>query len=735
VSESRSERYRFECLISNKGGFGDVWLATDTLLDRQVAVKCPKVTQDVIRRERFLAEARMLARLNHPNITQIYDAVFAESGDSLYLVMEYVAGKDLGAILEGSPIPLDIIPMVAKGILGALAYAHERGIVHRDIKPSNVIIGEEVKLTDFGLADLKSILWRGTDRLAGTPAYIAPEQVEGRPVDGRADLYSLGVVLYEMITGGCLPFDCTNEVEMLAAHLRTAPISLTRFVPTVPPALEAVVMRLLAKDPEDRYPSAEAVVKALGAVQVGPKLGNLPVWLTPFVGREGEMAAIGERLEDPDCRLLTLVGPGGIGKTRLAVEAARVHGESFVDGVFFVSLAPLHSADAIVPTVAQSLGFSFYAASGVGAGAGGDDVEPRQQLLEYLRHKSMLLVMDNFEHLLGGAGLVTDLLKTALGVKIAVTSRTRLNMQGEHLFPVGGMDYPEETALHEGEPIVSSAVRLFLHSAQRVRPGFEPTADDLAQIGRICRLVEGMPLATELAAGLVLVLDLAEIAIEIEQSLDILETDLRDVPKRQQSVRATLDQSWRLLTERQQEVLAGLSVFRGDFAREAARQVIGASLRELMALVNMSLLQRTSTGRFTIHELLRQYTVEQLEASGMADAVRGRHSEYYMNALYRHRLDLTGCRGLTAGQVVSGEQADAACSPISAASQPLLDPLTKRELEVLQLITAGLSNQEIAQRLYVAVSTVKKHINRIYGKLGVKRRTQAVARARELYLL
>jgi hypothetical protein len=235
---------------------------------------------------------------------------------------------------------------------------------------------------------------------------------------------------------------------MLEAHLHVSPTPLHALAPTVPPRLEQVVMRLLAKDPEERYPCAEAaseaVKEALTAVQVGPRQGNLPVWLTPFVGREQEVAAIGERLQYPTCRLLTLVGPGGIGKTRLAVEAAQVYKDAFADGAFFCPLAPLQSADAIVPTVSQALGFSFYDASAGGASARGADAggaaEPRQQLFDHLRNKTVLLVMDNFEHLLtpqeGGVELVTDLLKTAPGIKVLVTSRARLNVQEEHLFSV-----------------------------------------------------------------------------------------------------------------------------------------------------------------------------------------------------------------------------------------------------------------------------------------------------------
>jgi serine/threonine-protein kinase len=215
MADSQRERYRLERKISSKGGFGDVWLATDTLLDRPVVVKCPKATDDPIRRERLLVEARMLARLNHPNITQIHDAFFDEDEGNLFLVIEYVDGKDLSDIIgKGTPLSLDIILEITTGILQALSYAHEQGVVHRDIKPANVMIGADVKLTDFGLATLRSILGNGTGFVAGTAAYMAPEQVEGRAIDGRADLYALGVLLFEMITGGRLPLNYGSHTNL-----------------------------------------------------------------------------------------------------------------------------------------------------------------------------------------------------------------------------------------------------------------------------------------------------------------------------------------------------------------------------------------------------------------------------------------------------------------------------------------------------------------------------------------
>ena len=291
---------------------------------------------------------------------------------------------------------------------------------------------------------------------------------------------------------------------------------------------------------------------------------NLPPQLTPFVGRKTELSELGKLLADPQPRLVTVVGPGGMGKTRLALEAAAVKLGAFEHGVFFVSLAPIPSAEGIVPTVADALGFSFY--------EGG---EPRQQLFDYLRRKNLLLVMDNYEHLLEGADLVSDVLRIAPEVKVLVTSRARLNLQGEQLFPLAGLEHPdwetpEDAALY-------SAVELFLLSARRVRPDFELRGEDLTYLTRICRLVGGMPLGVLLAAGWVDMLSPKRIAAEISRSLDFLETEERDVPARQRSMRAVFDHSRSLLAERDKEVLQGLSVFRGGFTSEAAAAVTGAS--------------------------------------------------------------------------------------------------------------------------------------------------------------
>jgi predicted ATPase/DNA-binding SARP family transcriptional activator len=404
---------------------------------------------------------------------------------------------------------------------------------------------------------------------------------------------------------------------------------------------------------------------------------NLPSPPTRIVGRQTELAELKKRLRDPDCRLLTLLGPGGVGKTRLALEvASKVLGD-YGHGVFFVSLAPLESDDAVVSSIAQALNLAFHNRID-----GDPESSLRSRLLEYLREKTMLLILDSFEHLISthstavltaageaelsvvplgkdeaGTGLVTDILNTAPAVRILVTSRTRLDVQAEHLFAIGGLDYPDLNSTHtigidsgsESLRIARdaeqcAAVQLFLQCARRVQPDFEPDAADLSHIVRICHLVQGIPLGILLAAAWMHILTPSEIASQIaDQSLVFLEADWRDLPYRQRSMRAVFDHSWRLLTEREQEVFARLSIFRGDFTAEAAMYVTAVSLRELMAFTSKSMLLRASPGRYAIHELLRKYGEAKLTRSrDGGKAVRDRHCAYYAAALETWGRDSKG---------------------------------------------------------------------------------------------
>src|SRR5512143_213336 len=301
-------------------------------------------------------------------------------------------------------------------------------------------------------------------------------------------------------------------------------------------------------------------------------LGNLPGMLTPFIGRETELASLDQLLVDPQCRLLTLVGPGGIGKTRLAIEAAARLPAAFADGVYFVPLASVITAHFIVPLIADALGFAFQSAT---------RADPKTQLFRYLKGQQVLLLTDNLEPLLAEPGIevLAELLANTPQVKLLATSREPAGLQGEWVFEVQGLPIPD-SRYAEGSA-QNTGVELFLQRARRAHVGFTARPQDYPAIVRICQLVDGMPLGIELAAAWVRTLDCAEIAGEIERGLGFLSVSARDLPARHRSMRAVFDHSWKLLTAEEQRVLLRLSVFRGGFKREAAEQVAGATLAVL----------------------------------------------------------------------------------------------------------------------------------------------------------
>ena len=331
---------------------------------------------------------------------------------------------------------------------------------------------------------------------------------------------------------------------------------------------------------------------SLGAVP-----NNLPVQLTEFVGRHTEGTEVQRIIGET--RLLTILAPGGAGKTRLAIQVAAEISDDFPDGVFFVDLAAIDSADDIVQTIAESIGIALSSA---------DDL--LTQLLGYLARKTQVLVMDNFEHVSEGAGIVSSILTGAPNVKVIATSRSKLNIEGETVMPLAGLDTTWES---EEEAFQTAGVELFVDSARRADAGFNLSEDDLEPLAGMLAMVEGMPLAIKLAAAWADMLSIGEVASEVTTTLDFLETESGGVPDRHRSVRAVFEYSWKMLGDEERRVFAALSVFRGGFTREAAETIAGASLRSLANLANKSFLTADrASSRYEVHELLRQYAETEL---------------------------------------------------------------------------------------------------------------------------
>lgn len=361
---------------------------------------------------------------------------------------------------------------------------------------------------------------------------------------------------------------------------------------------------------------------------ISATLHNIPVLLTPFIGRERELFDLSRLIAEQECRCITLVGPGGIGKTRLALQAAEQCKSEFAHGTAFIPLAPVGSIEAVVPAIASGIGFAFYRPT-----------DPKIQLFNHLRDKQMLLVLDNVEQLLVEGSLqgtipelLIEILQQAAQVKLLATSREAINIQGEWLFEVQGLAFPMEE--QTGGMDEYDAVTLFVQRARRARPGWAMNEEDKLGVVRLCRLVEGMPLAIELAATWTRLLSPCEIAAEIEHSLDFLNAQMRDIPYRHRSMRAVFDHSWQALSDEEKQVLSRLSVFQGGFQRQAAEKVAKATLSGLSSLMTRSMLRRTATGRYDLHELIRQYSALKLEADALElKATQERHSLYYLGLL------------------------------------------------------------------------------------------------------
>ena len=423
------------------------------------------------------------------------------------------------------------------------------------------------------------------------------------------------------------------------------------------PETQELYQAILHGEPVYRQP-AEA--RQTPSSEAPKPAGNLPSPATPFIGRGEEIEQIKRLVLKPDTRLLTLTGPGGTGKTRLSIQVAKEVASSFPDGVWFIPLAPAHSQQGLILAIAKGLNYSLY--------QGREPVRqqvlesPWQQLLDYLREKQALLILDNFEHLVEeGRQLVAELLDATQGVRLLVTSRQRLNLQAEQIFRVSGMRTPDLPALADWDNPAEqakafSAIQLLLERARRIRPDFQLSRENLSAVTHICRLVEGSPLGIELAVTWLELLTPDEIAGEIARSLDFLESNAADIPARQRSLRAVFDTSWSLLKAEEQQAFRRLCVFQGSFSRQAAQAVSGCSLHTLLNLVNKSWLEFMENGRYQLHEVMRQFGSEYLQADSHEwHEAKDRQAEFFATFLQAQGHALRTAQQLEALQALNIE--------------------------------------------------------------------------------
>jgi predicted ATPase/serine/threonine protein kinase len=643
--------------LIGRGGMGEVYLARDTRLGRKVAVKLlrPDLTSNPDAVRRFEHEARAASSLNHPNIVTIYE--IGELENRRFLAMEFVDGHPLHT-MSGRPLSIDSVVRIGVQLARALAVAHAAGIIHRDIKPENVMVREDgyVKLLDFGVARLLSTPAAGEPRVTmtgtnpgvilGTPRYMSPEQARGEMALSSSDVFSLGVVLYELATG-THPFESESTLGTLhaiASRATPPPVHL-RGMPGHP-RLVRLLLRMLEK-PASARPTAAAVEAELAKPTIGlsdgvrvqpsgdgaePAQHNLPPQRTPLIGRSSELTSLQGMLLDPGLRLLTLTGPGGTGKTRLAVQIAADLADLFDGGVSFVNLAPIADPWLVISAIALAVGVRQT-----------DDRPLSTVITDHLRRRGpTLLLVDNFEQVADAADLIRELLDACPALKILVTSRLVLHIYGEQEFPVQPLPLPAPDALRAPATLMEcGSIALFVQRATAGRPDFTLTPKNADAVIDICRRLDGLPLAIELAAARVKILPPAELLSRIERRLELLTGGARDLPERQQTLRATIKWSYDLLTPAQQMLFRRLSVFAGGCTLDAIEAVCNTAedlgidvLDGVASLVDSSLLiQRGSNDgdpRFIMLETFREYGRERLLDSGETAATQRAHSAYML---------------------------------------------------------------------------------------------------------
>jgi predicted ATPase/serine/threonine protein kinase/DNA-binding CsgD family transcriptional regulator len=666
--------YRLVRLLG-RGGFAEVYLGEHIHLQSHAALKVLHTMPIEEQQAAFVQEAQTLVRLRHPHIVRLLD--FALEAGEPFLVMDYAPGGSLRALHPaGTRLPLGAVVAYVRQVASALYYAHDQRLIHRDVKPENMLLGSqgELLLSDFGLALFThqqpiSSTNRHAKQVVGTSLYLAPEQLQGNPRP-QSDQYALAAVVYEWLCG-TPPFSGTSE-EIAMQHLTMALPPLRRALPDLSSAVEEVILRALAKDPEQRFGTIQEFASALEQanrsgtsfpeparsmaippgclVSTGQQtvraIWKVPAMLTSVVGREREVSALRSLLSQPEVRLVTLLGPGGIGKTRLSFQVAQATREQFVDGVCFIPLASVTDASLLIPAIAEALEIQERG-----------EYSLEQRVMFALAQKQMLLILDNFEQLLGAVPVVEHLLTTCPQIKILVTSRAVLYVAGEHEFLVSPLSLPDLRQLPSPEGLMQyAAVALFVQRARAALSSFALTESNARAIAEICIRLDGLPLAIELAAARARLLPPAALLARLSQRLSVLTSGGRTLPERQQTLRNTLKWSYDLLDTQEQKLFRLLSGFVGGWTVEAVETLWQANaeaealptLDGLASLLDKSLLikvdQEGEELRLQMLETVREYGWECVHTSGETEAICRAHAAYFLELAQRAEPHLKGSR-------------------------------------------------------------------------------------------
>lgn len=679
VGQTLDGKYRVDARLG-AGGMGAVYRGTQIVLQRQVAIKVilgsgAGVPLTV---RRFEQEALAVARLRHPHIVAVHDYGVASSVGA-YLVMEFLEGRSLrDEIRRRGRVPVrEALEWFAQ-ICSAVHAAHTAGLVHRDLKPENVILEPSddqriAKVLDFGIAKFMSesemavTPLTGSGGIVGTPHYMSPEQCRGEPVGPASDIYALGCVLYELLTGRP-PFQGESTHALLYQHVSVTPTPPSKLVPDMPEYLDAAILKALAKDLRDRFPMVTEFRTALGMRVSGGLVdylasidtlplaanlasesladarirvpNNLPAEVSRFIGRVRDVTDARELLGTT--RLLTVTGSGGIGKSRLVLQVVARTADDFVDGVWIADFGAL-SDPAHVDRVVASV---FELGDEPGRPA-------REVVIGHLRNRRVLVVLDNCEHLIDAcASLATALLRGCPGLTLVASSREPLSIDGETVLQLDPLPVADPVmARTAAEAFDCDAIRLFVDRARLARPSWSLSDEDAPLVATVCQRLDGIPLAIELAAARVKALSVPQILDRLS-GLALLSGGGRSAPARHQTLEATIEWSYNLLDDDERLLMQRLAVFAGGWILEAAESVASSdSLQSdavfpcLEHLVEKSLVvmdEQQDGARYRMLETIRTFADTRLKASGDFDWVASRHRMWVIESVERAFVDFGG---------------------------------------------------------------------------------------------